>query len=60
MSGIGLNLLSTFLHEGVSNFEKWKAALTETEPLKTAYAKSRLEGLKTQVNIDHSYNLYSL
>lgn len=56
VSGIGLNLLSTFLHEGVSNFEKWKAALTETEQLKTAYAKSRLEGLKTQVNPHFLFN----
>jgi two-component system, LytTR family, sensor kinase len=56
VSGIGLNFLSTFLHEGVSNFEKWKAALTETEQLKTEYAKSRLEGLKTQVNPHFLFN----
>ncbi|WP_026632509.1 sensor histidine kinase [Dyadobacter alkalitolerans] len=56
VSGLGLNLLSTFLHEGVSNFEKWKATLTETEQLKTAYAKSRLEGLKTQVNPHFLFN----
>jgi sensor histidine kinase YesM len=56
VSGLGLNLLSTFLHEGVSNFEKWKATLTETEQLKTEYAKSRLEGLKTQVNPHFLFN----
>ncbi|MCE7072568.1 histidine kinase [Dyadobacter sp. CY327] len=56
VSGLGLNLLSTFLHEGVSNFEKWKATLTETQQLKTAYAKSRLDGLKTQVNPHFLFN----
>lgn len=56
VSGMSLNLLATFLHEGVANFEKWKAALTETEQLKTAYAKSRLEGLRTQVNPHFLFN----
>ncbi|ACT93476.1 sensor histidine kinase [Dyadobacter fermentans] len=56
VSGIGLNTLATFLHEGMSNFEKWKATLTETEQLKTEYAKSRLEGLKTQVNPHFLFN----
>ncbi|SDG29377.1 Histidine kinase [Dyadobacter soli] len=56
ISGVGLNMLATFLHEGMSNFEKWKAALTETEQLKTEYAKSRLEGLKTQVNPHFLFN----
>lgn len=56
VSGIGLNMLATFLHEGMSNFEKWKATLTETEQLKTEYAKSRLEGLKTQVNPHFLFN----
>ncbi len=56
LSGIGLNLLATFLHEGVANFEKWKLALTETEQLKTEYAKSRLEGLRTQVNPHFLFN----
>jgi two-component system LytT family sensor kinase len=55
-SGVGLNLLATFMHEGVANFEKWKVTLTETEQLKTEYAKSRLEGLKTQVNPHFLFN----
>jgi two-component system LytT family sensor kinase len=55
-SGIGLNLLATFMHEGVANFEKWKVTLTETEQLKTEYAKSHLDGLKTQVNPHFLFN----
>jgi len=56
ISGVGLNVLATFLHEGVSNFEKWKATLTETEQLQKEYAKSQLDGLKSQVNPHFLFN----
>jgi two-component system LytT family sensor kinase len=45
-----LNIFLTFLHEGISRFEGWKAELQETEQLKMAYKQSQLIGLKSQIN----------
>jgi LytS/YehU family sensor histidine kinase len=54
--GLVLNIFTTFLHEGVSGFEKWKATLTETEQLKREYIQSCLLGLKSQVNPHFLFN----
>lgn len=51
-----LNLFLTFLHEGVSRFEKWRANLQETEELKKAVMQSQLLGLKSQVNPHFLFN----
>lgn len=56
MSGVIVNIFVTLLHEGVANFEKWKATLTETEALKTEYMQSRLLGLKSQLNPHFLFN----
>lgn len=56
VSGAALNIMATFMHEGVANFEKWKATLAETEQLQKEYAKSQLEGLKSQVNPHFLFN----
>lgn len=56
LSGMVLNLFATLFHEGASNFEKWRAALTETEQLRTAYIKSQLEGLKNQIKPHFLFN----
>lgn len=50
------NIFITLFHEGVANFEKWKSTLTETEQLKTEYAKSQLESLKSQINPHYLFN----
>lgn len=49
----------TFLNEGVSNWSKWKASVTETEQLKNAYQKSRLYGLKGQINAHFLFNCFN-
>lgn len=51
-----LNIFLTFLHEGVSRFERWKANLTETEELKKIVKQSQLLGLKSQVNPHFLFN----
>lgn len=49
----------TFLNEGVVNWSKWKIAVTETEQLKSAYQKSRLYGLKGQINPHFLFNCFN-
>lgn len=51
-----VNIFLTFLHEGVSRFERWKANLQETEQLKKAVMQSQLLGLKSQVNPHFLFN----
>ena len=51
-----LNIFLTFLHEGVSRFERWKANLIETEDLKKTVKQSQLLGLKSQVNPHFLFN----
>ena len=51
-----LNIFLTFLHEGVSRFERWRANLQETEELKKTVKQSRLLGLKSQVNPHFLFN----
>jgi two-component system, LytTR family, sensor kinase len=50
------NIFVTFLHEGVSSFEKWRTTLKETEQLKKEYMHSQLLGLKSQVNPHFLFN----
>ncbi len=52
----GLNVFVTFLHEGVSRFEKWKATIIENEQLKKEYMQSQLLGLKSQINPHFLFN----
>lgn len=54
--GVIENIFVTFLHEGVSSFEKWKSTLIETEQLKKAYLQGQLMGLKNQVKPHFLFN----
>jgi sensor histidine kinase YesM len=54
--GFILNIIITIVHEGFDRFERWKATLTETEQLKTAYTQSQLMGLRSQVNPHFLFN----
>lgn len=51
-----INVFLTFLMEGISRYEHWKANWTETEKLKKAYKQSQLQGLKSQVNQHFLFN----
>jgi two-component system LytT family sensor kinase len=49
----------TFLNEGVANLEIWKASLSETEKLRNMYERSRLLGLKGQINPHFLFNCFN-
>jgi sensor histidine kinase YesM len=51
--------LITFLNEAAVNWNNWKKAITETEQLKNAYQKTRLFGLKGQVNPHFLFNCFN-
>ena len=50
------NIFLTFLHEGISRYEEWKANQKEMEQVKMAYQKSQLMGLKSQINPHFLFN----
>lgn len=54
--GAFINVFVTFVHEGVTRFEKWKAVLIENEQLKKEYLQSQLLGLKSQINPHFLFN----
>ena len=49
----------TFINEGMANFEAWKASLNETEKLKNIYQRSKLIGLKGQINPHFLFNCFN-
>lgn len=51
-----VNIFLTFLHEGVSRFDKYKVTIKETEQLKKEYMQSQLLGLKSQMNPHFLFN----
>lgn len=53
--GIGLIFLA-FVHEGAARHEVWKKNRFETEQLRAVYQRSRLEGLRSQVNPHFLFN----
>ena len=50
------NIFLTFLHEGISRYEEWKANQKETEQIKKSYRQSQLLGLKSQINPHFLFN----
>jgi sensor histidine kinase YesM len=53
---IVMNIFLTFLNEGISQFERYKVTLVETEQLKKEYLQSQLLGLKSQMNPHFLFN----
>jgi two-component system, LytTR family, sensor kinase len=51
-----INIFLTFLHEGIDRYESWKTSQEEMEQLKKTYSRSRLQGLKSQVNPHFLFN----
>lgn len=57
--GCIMSTVITFMNEGMANWEAWKASITETEKLKHAYQRSRLLGLKGQINPHFLFNCFN-
>lgn len=57
--GCIMSTVITFINEGVANWEAWKGSLAETEKLRNAYQRSRLLGLKGQINPHFLFNCFN-
>ncbi|MBK9270351.1 MAG: histidine kinase [Saprospiraceae bacterium] len=54
-----MSTVITFINEGLSNWEKWKNSLSEGERLKNAYRRTKLLGLKGQINPHFLFNCFN-
>lgn len=50
------NIFLTFLHEGIDRYENWTKSIDETNKLRATYQRSRLQGLRSQVNPHFLFN----
>ena len=57
--GCVMSTIITFINEGVANFEGWQASVAETEKLKIAYQRSKVLGLKGQINPHFLFNCFN-
>lgn len=49
----------TFINEGISNWEAWKSSISETDRIKSIYQRSKLIGLKGQINPHFLFNCFN-
>lgn len=54
-----MSTVITFINEGLANWEKWKNSLSEKERLKNAYRRTKLLGLKGQINPHFLFNCFN-
>ncbi len=52
-------IVITFIGEAAAGWEKWKNSISETEQLKYTYQKTKLLGLKGQVNPHFLFNCFN-
>ena len=57
--GCIMSTVITFINEGIANWENWKNSLSEGEKLKNAYQRSKLLGLKGQINPHFLFNCFN-
>ncbi len=57
--GCIMSTVITFINEGMANWENWKNSLSESEKLKNAYQRSKLLGLKGQINPHFLFNCFN-
>ncbi len=54
-----MSTVITFINEGMANWDAWKASLAEGEKLQNAYQRSKLLGLKGQINPHFLFNCFN-
>lgn len=54
-----ISTVTIFTYEGLTNWSAWKASITEREKLKNAYQRSRVLGLKGQINPHFLFNCFN-
>jgi two-component system, LytTR family, sensor kinase len=57
--GCIMSTVITFINEGVANWEAWKTSLTEMEKLNNVYQRSKVLGLKGQINPHFLFNCFN-
>ncbi len=57
--GCVMTTLITFINEGYANWEQWKESLSEGEKLKNTYRRTKLLGLKGQINPHFLFNCFN-
>src|SRR5262245_3605309 len=57
--GCIMSTVITFINEALANWENWKNSLSEGEKLKNAYRRSKLLGLKGQINPHFLFNCFN-
>ncbi|MBS3914404.1 MAG: histidine kinase [Bacteroidetes bacterium] len=54
-----MSTLITFINEGMANWEKWKNSLAENKRLRNSYQRSKVLGLKGQMNPHFLFNCFN-
>jgi LytS/YehU family sensor histidine kinase len=57
--GCVIGTMFTFITEGMANWDRWKQSLSESEKLRNAYQRSKLLGLKGQINPHFLFNCFN-
>ena len=54
-----MSTIITFINEGVANWESWKLSITEAERRKNVFQRSKILGLRGQVNPHFLFNCFN-
>lgn len=54
-----ISTITIITYEGLTNWSAWKSSITEREKLKNAYQRSRVLGLKGQINPHFLFNCFN-
>jgi hypothetical protein len=59
VTGCVISTITIFSYEGLTNWAAWKASISEKEKLRNAYQRSRVLGLKGQINPHFLFNCFN-